>query len=83
MPTISLSIDVTDDQARKLQKWFPKWNAELPVPYATFEDALIDILKHQVRSFIDTSQSPEIVMEEFKKADAAIQDQILVLLDLD
>jgi hypothetical protein len=83
MPTITLSIDVTSDQARKLQKWFPKWNAQNAVPYDTFEDALIDILKHQVRSFIDTSQDPMIVAEEFQKADSAVKSQILQLLDLD
>jgi hypothetical protein len=83
VPTISLEVDITTDQARKLQKWFPKWNATLDAPYATYQDAFIDILKHQVRSFIDTSQDPMIVGEEYAKADPATKTAILQLLDLD
>lgn len=83
MPTFNLSIEITDKQANRLQKWFPKWNATLDAPYETFQDALIDILKHQVSSFIDTSHSPDIIATEYEKATQEVKDQIDVLLDLE
>jgi len=83
MPTISLSFDVSDESSRKVGKWFPKWNASRPAPFDTFNDFLISVLRHQIKSLISTANAPETVLDEFRKADPAVQEQILQLLDLD
>ena len=82
MPTINLAVDITSAQASRLQTWFPVWNAGLAVPFATFNDALIGILKHQIASFVQTS-GPENVKEAWAAAPQSTKDQVLALLNLD
>jgi hypothetical protein len=80
MPTINLSIDITAAQADKLQRWFPRWNASLDTPYATFEDALIGVLKHQIAAYIQ-SQDPVDIQDAYASASPAQRRQITDLME--
>ena len=83
MPTVNLSFDITARQAELLQRWFPRWNAGLTVPFATIEDAFIGILQENVKNFVTEENILHLpdIKDALKAAPDSVQDEVIALLE--
>jgi hypothetical protein len=63
MPTLNLTLDFTQEEAEKLQRFFLRWNADLKVPYASIEDALEDHMREQAKAWLEDQDKDESPME--------------------
>ena len=79
MPTYDLQLDLTQRQVDKLTAWFPRWNAELAVPYADIQEALVDHLKHQMKAWVQDQDREDSPMEN-EKWDELTDDQRAAIL---
>ena len=77
--TYTLTVAVTDNQKKLLDRWFPRWNATLSTPYATIEDAFIGILRDNVKIFISEENLLNIsgLEEALRAAPDDVQDEVL------
>jgi hypothetical protein len=63
MPTFNLTLDFTQEEAEKIQRFFLRWNADLKVPYASIEDALEDHMREQAKAWLEDQDKDESPME--------------------
>ena len=79
MPQITLTFTLTDKHKAKLDRWFERWNAKLPEPFPTLEDALKDILVDNVKNFISEDNLLKLPMfpDAMRAAPEGVQETVL------
>ena len=79
MPQITLTFDLTAKQKGKLDRWFARWNANLPTPFPALEDALKQILVDNVKNFISEDNLLKLPMlgEAMTSAPEEVQEIVL------
>ena len=79
MPQITLTFSLTDKQKAKLDRWFERWNATLPEPFDTLEDALKSVLVDTVKNFISEDNLLKIPMlgDAMQAAPEEVQETVL------
>ena len=78
---ITITVPITDEERQRIGVWFPRWNATLDTPYASFDDALTAILKHQIDTFIRVA-GPEEVQDAYERADDRTKAAVKAALNL-
>lgn len=86
MPTLDITVTVTDAELAVLVLWFPTWNSKLTVPFATIQDAIASHTQSQVEAWVKDAQ-PVALKDAYDAADEAtrqlVRDAVGPILGVD